>query len=57
MAELAQSHGVHDGCRPGAPSPVEALMAHPGMGIRLALFNANEVAVTNDEMSVLDELD
>ncbi|CAJ1907805.1 hypothetical protein KOPIIPEJ_03781 [Aeromonas dhakensis] len=32
-------------------------MAHPGMGIRLALFNANEVAVTNDEMSVLDELD
>ncbi|EPU3917147.1 hypothetical protein ACVWV7_001223 [Aeromonas hydrophila] len=30
---------------------------HPGMGISLALFNANEVVVTNDEMSVLDELD
>ncbi len=29
---------------------------HPGMGISLALFNANEMVVTNDEMNVLDEL-
>ncbi|HHQ4629987.1 hypothetical protein [Aeromonas hydrophila] len=42
----------HDRCR------LKAAIAatHPGMGISLALFNANEVVVTNDEMDVLDEL-
>ncbi|EPC3540874.1 hypothetical protein [Aeromonas hydrophila] len=43
----------HDRCRLKAAIAV----VHPGMGISLALFNANEMVVTNDEMSVLDELD